>query len=108
MMDELSKFNIINIHTDNFKAYKSVIKNNYNLTTTKDQTTQIESFNSVIRSFLSRFNRRTKSYTKSLRSLELTLLTFFNFYNKKNEKYLDNQFINYIFAQKSFQGGNLN
>jgi len=64
-MKKLKKYNIKNIHTDNFKAYKKVIGNNYNLTTTKKETTQIESFNSVVRSFLPRFHQKTKCYTKS-------------------------------------------
>jgi IS1 family transposase len=107
-MSRLSKLNIINIHTDDFNAYKSVIGNNYNLTTTKDQTTQIESLNSVVRSFLPRFRRKTKSYTKSIYALFISLVAFFNLYthyvglpngsNKKIKKYFDNQNINYIFV----------
>ncbi len=96
-MKDLSKFNIINIHTDGFSAYRNIITN-YNLTTTKDQTTQIESFNSIIRSFLPRFHRKTKAYTKSLKSLNIILNLFFNFYNKKHNKYFDNQKTFFKFA----------
>ena len=98
LMKRLNKLNIINIHTDDFNAYKSVISNNYNLTTTKDQTTQIESLNSVVRSFLPRFRRKTKAYTKSIYALFISLVAFFNLYNKKIKKYFDNQNINYIFV----------
>ncbi len=96
-MNKLRKLKIINIHTDGFIGYRKLITN-YNLTTTKDQTTQIESFNSVVRSFLPRFHRKTKAYTKSIEALDLTLNTFFNFYNKKSKKYFDNQKTFFKFA----------
>jgi IS1 family transposase len=97
LMNRLNKLNIVTIHTDNFKAYKTVIDNNYNLTTTKDQTTQIESLNSVVRSFLPRFKRKTKAYSKSIYALYISLVALFNLYNKKIKKYFENQNINYIF-----------
>ena len=71
---------------------------NQSSTTTKDQTTQIESLNSVVRSFLPRFKRKTKAYSKSIYDLYISLVAFFNLYNKKIKKYFDNQNINLKFV----------
>ncbi|HJK86558.1 MAG TPA: hypothetical protein QKA08_02155 [Candidatus Megaira endosymbiont of Nemacystus decipiens] len=47
-------------------------------TTTKAETSLVESFNSLIRHYLARFNRKTKRYSKSFDMIYASLTLFFN------------------------------
>lgn len=58
-------------------------------TTTKDKTTQVESFNSIIRGKLSAMVRRGKCITHSLTNLYRNLHTIFFLYNKKIKSFMD-------------------
>ncbi|HJK86898.1 MAG TPA: IS1 family transposase [Candidatus Megaira endosymbiont of Nemacystus decipiens] len=62
-----SRYNINYLCTDGYEAYSK-----YNIskqhTTTKAETSLVESFNSLIRHYLARFNRKTKRYSKSFYS----------------------------------------
>ena len=81
---------ITNYHTDNFNNYINYFKmTNLNHTTTKDETTQVESFNSIMRGFIAPLVRRTKCVIHSLEKLYDRLFTFFFFYNKKIRSFLD-------------------
>ena len=93
--------NIGTIHTDNLKAY-NIVESKYNRTTTKDQTTQIESFNGVNRSFSSALKRKTKAFYKTDKELILRLTVMFRIYNNKKKQYLDNMFDHYIFKNFMF------
>ncbi len=45
---------------------------------TKKETALVESFNSLIRHYLARFNRKTKRYSKALDMVENSILMLFN------------------------------
>jgi len=45
---------------------------------TKSETALVESFNSLIRHYLARFNRKTKRYSKALDMIYNSLLLLFN------------------------------
>jgi len=77
-----------NIHSDNAKVYRKIPKK-YNPTVTKDETTQVESFNSIMRLEIARFRRRCKSYSKSIDMIKSELKLFLLFYNKKARKHLE-------------------
>jgi len=80
---------INNYHTDAYKGYKTYfIMNNLNHTLTKDETTQVESFNSILRGFIAPLVRRTKCVTHSIKKLYNRLYTFLFFYNKKINNFL--------------------
>ena len=57
--------------------------NNLQHTNTKDNTTQVESFNSIFRGFIAPLQRRTKCVTHSISKLNDRLFAFLFFYNKK-------------------------
>ena len=85
--------NIINYHTDGYKGYKTYFTlNNLNFTLTKDQTTQVESFNSILRGFIAPLVRRTKCVTHSIRKLYNRLYSFLFFYNKNLINFLQFNF----------------
>jgi insertion element IS1 protein InsB len=71
------KYSIQHLCTDDYAAYQS-----YKLAeqhhTTKAETSLVESFNSLLRHYLARFNRRTKRYSKSIRMIVASLTLFFN------------------------------
>jgi IS1 family transposase len=87
---DLKKYNIINLHTDNCKIYKHYSKKHIH-TVTKNETTQVESVNSVVRSYLGRFKRKGKGFTKSVDSMKRVLYVFFAIYNQKFKKYFDDK-----------------
>lgn len=72
-----SMYNIEYLCTDAYEAYSkySISKKH---TTTKAETALVESFNSLIRHYLARFNRRTKRYSKALDMIVDSLTLFFN------------------------------
>ena len=45
---------------------------------TKAETALVESFNSLIRHYLARFNRKTKRYSKALDMIQASILMLFN------------------------------
>ena len=85
------KLHTINIfHTDGYTAYKTYLTmNKLKHTSTKDNTTQVESFNSILRGFIAPLVRRTKCVTHSVTKLYNRLFTFLFFYNKKINNFLD-------------------
>jgi len=89
---------IKNIHTDNAKVYKRINKK-YNNTGEKSQTTQVESFNSVLRTYVSPLIRRTKSYVKCIYNIISELKSFLLLYNKKLKKDLEIRNFCTIFAK---------
>ena len=74
------------MHTDKCSVY-SDISSIYHPTTTKNETTQVESFNSDLRHYLPFLRRKTKNYVKSIRLLDSKLKFFLYFYNKNIKKY---------------------
>lgn len=94
-------YNTINqYHTDNFGNYKTYFKMNNmsNYTLTKDNTTQVESFNSILRGFVPALVRKTKCVTHSISNLYKRLHLFLFFYNKKVKNYFLFRNICNIFA----------
>lgn len=83
----LKKFKINNIHTDKCKVY-DCISSIYNPTKTKNETTQVESFNADLRHYLPFLRRKTKNYIKSIKLLDSKLKLFLYFFNKKIKNYL--------------------
>ena len=88
MYNRLRKLKIKNLHTDACSVY-SIINKKYNPTITKDQTTQVESFNSVLRHYLPFLCRKTKMYSKCIYMLISKLDTFLYLHNKNIKNYLD-------------------
>ena len=82
---------INNIHTDNCKVYNKIPKK-YNHTTSKNQTTQVESFNSILRT-IPCLVRKTNAFNKSFDSLFKKLNVFLHFFNKNVRNFLT--FTNY-------------
>lgn len=82
-------------HTDAAQNYKSYFKQKrkegelLSHTTTKDKTTQVESFNSIMRGTLSSLVRRGKCITHSVSNLYRNLHTIFFLYNKKIKNFID-------------------
>jgi insertion element IS1 protein InsB len=72
-----SKYNIEYLCTDAYEAYSkySISKKH---TTTKAEKALVESFNSLIRHYLARFNRRTTRYSKAFDMIVDSLTLFFN------------------------------
>ena len=73
--------NILHIYTDANSCYFSAFRKMKIVephTMTKTETHLIESFNSSIRDNLTRFNRRSKRYSKSQEMLRITLELFIN------------------------------
>ncbi len=60
------------VYTDYWKPYKEIVPKE-KLAQTKKETYTVESYNSLIRHFLTRFRRKTKCYTKSIEMMELSL-----------------------------------
>ena len=85
LFDKLKGLNIKRLHTDNCNVYKKIQKK-YKPTYTKDQTTQVESFNSILRDEISRLRRKTKAYSKSMIMIFKELRIFLEFYNRKLRK----------------------
>ena len=78
LRNKISSIN--NFHTDGYKGYKTYFTmNNLNHTTTKDETTQVESFNSILRGFVATLVRRTKCVTHSIKKLYDRLYCFLFF-----------------------------
>ncbi|WP_341788901.1 MULTISPECIES: IS1 family transposase [unclassified Rickettsia] len=61
-------------HYDVYGAYK-IAKRHY---FTKKETALVESFNSLIRNYLARFNRKTKRYSKAIDMIYNSILLLFN------------------------------
>ena len=59
------QYNIEYLCTDAYETYSKYIISKQH-TTTKTETALVESFNSLIRHYLARFNRKTKRYSKKL------------------------------------------
>ena len=81
LLKMIEKFNIKIYYTDGYKAYNEMIDKSKHIIG-KNFTTNIESFNSLIRHYLARFRRRTRCYSKSLSMVYCTVLLFINKYNK--------------------------
>ena len=91
LRNKISSIN--NFHTDGYKGYKTYFTmNNLNHTTTKDETTQVESFNSILRGFVATLVRRTKCVTHSIKKLYDRLYCFLFFYNKNLINFLQFKF----------------
>ena len=61
-------------HYDVYGKYRIASKHYF----TKSETSLVESFNSLIRHYLARFNRRTKRYSKALDMIYNSILILFN------------------------------
>lgn len=61
-------------HYDVYGAYK-IAKRHY---FTKKETALVESFNSLIRNYLARLNRKTKRYSKAIDMIYNSILLLFN------------------------------
>jgi insertion element IS1 protein InsB len=61
-------------HHDVYGKYKIANKHYF----TKAETALVESFNSLIRHYLARFNRKTKRYSKALDMIHNSILILFN------------------------------
>jgi IS1 family transposase len=72
-----SKYKIKHLCTDGYDVYSKFKISDFHHTT-KKETCLVESFNGRLRDNLTRFNRRTKRFSKSLRMLKLTILMFWN------------------------------
>lgn len=86
-----SSNNIEHYHTDKFKQYKSYfdMNNNLSISYTKNQTTRVESFNSILRQFISPLKRKSKSINHSNSRLYKVIYTFGVIYNKKIKSFMD-------------------
>ena len=73
------KYNIDYLCTDGYEAY-SKYRISQKHSTTKAETSLVESFNSLIRHYLARFNRKTKRYSKAFDMIVDSLTLFFNKY----------------------------
>jgi len=71
------KYNINYLCTDNYAVYKQC-KISKKHTTTKAETSLVESKNSLIRHYLARFTRKTKRYSKAIDMIEASVLLLFN------------------------------
>jgi len=71
------KYNIEHLCTDAYESY-SKYRISKNHSTTKAETSLVESFNSLIRHYLARFNRRTKRYSKAFDMIDNSLILLFN------------------------------
>jgi len=71
------KYSISYLCTDDYAVYKQceIAKKH---TTTKAETSLVESKNSLIRHYLARFNRKTKRYSKAIDMIEASVLLLFN------------------------------
>ena len=72
-----SKYNINYLCTDAYDTY-SKYKISKQHVITKSETSLVESFSSLIRHYLARFNRKTKRYSKSFDMIDNSLLLLFN------------------------------
>ncbi|MGX6960742.1 MAG: IS1 family transposase [Rickettsia endosymbiont of Pentastiridius leporinus] len=61
-------------HYDVYEAYKVAKKHYF----TKKETALVESFNSLLRHYLARFNRKTKRYSKAIDMIYNSILLLFN------------------------------
>ena len=71
------RYNINYLCTDAYDAY-SKYKISEQHIITKSETSLVESFNSLIRHYLAKFNRKTKRYSKSFDMISNSLLLLFN------------------------------
>ena len=86
--------NIEKIYTDGNSCYDAAFKEIHvhhllEISVGKTKTHMIEATNSSIRDNLSRFNRKSKRYSKSMKMLDDTLLLFF-YYKKFNGGFYGN------------------
>lgn len=72
-----AKYKIVYLCTDAYDVY-SKYKISKQHAATKSETSLVESFNSLIRHYLARFNRKTKRYSKSFDMIANSLLLLFN------------------------------
>ena len=101
---------VSNYHTDSANQYLDYFKNNSELnhTKSKDKTTNVESFNSILRGYITPLVRRTKSVTRSVTNLYNNIYVFSSLYNKKIRSFVDFLKFNCIFVPEiSFNGVNL-
>ena len=68
LFNKIKHLNILNIHTDKYKAYNDIYKT-HNHTTTKAETYSVESTNNRFRHKLARFKRKSISYSKDIANL---------------------------------------
>ncbi len=66
------------ISTDNYDAYKTVILPNKHILGKQD-TTQVESNNGIMRHYLAKLRRKTKCYVKSIENLDDSLRLLFEY-----------------------------
>ena len=99
-----------NYHTDGFKEYDvffNHIKENQDIkhTTTKNQTTQVESFNSVLRNYVPSLTRRTKVVNRSNTMLYKITYAVCALYNRKIKSFNDflNKIIKVIFDKNNLK-----
>lgn len=71
------KYKIEYLCTDAYEAYSKYLISKKH-TTTKAETALVESFNSLIRHYLARFNRKTKRYSKAFDMIANSLTLLFN------------------------------
>lgn len=102
-----SNKNLTVCNTDGYKGYSSFFKDKKEIihTTTKAKTTNVESFNSILRANIPSLARKTKVVNRSNTELYNKIYTFCVIYNRKIKNILD--FLNYfyIFAKSKFLNG---
>ena len=76
LLKRLSRFKIKKFSSDHWPVYRSVIDKSI-LVVGKAGTCIVESVNSNVRHYLSRFRRRTKCYSKCLEMVKLSLYFLF-------------------------------
>jgi hypothetical protein len=76
--------------------------NKLKYTLTKDKTTHVESFNSILRGNLPSLVRKTKVVNHSARMLYKKLYLFLFFYNNKIIKYVDFNYFSFTFTPSIF------
>jgi IS1 family transposase len=100
---------VINYHTDAAKQYTEYFENNDDLnhTKTKDKTTNVESFNSILRGYVASLVRKTKVVNRSISNLYNNIYVFSTLYNKNIKSFLDFLKFNSTFAKEiDFNGVN--
>lgn len=76
-------------YTDGFNAYSELVwQATHRVAKGKSQTFSIESLNANLRTYLARLKRRSRSFSRSLLALQLSLRLFVFHFNRRQLTYL--------------------
>jgi hypothetical protein len=94
-------------HTDTYTGYTNYFKQNnwFIHTTTKNKTTKVESFNSILRGNNPSLFRKTKVVNRSNSNLYNRIYTFCVLYNRKIKSFLDFKIFCCIFVKSMSLNG---